>query len=391
MGWVSKALRVGRIVEPAPPAPQPVTKPPAGVRGSLQIRHVDAGSCNGCEVEIAGAFGPVYDAERFGARLVASPRHADALLVTGVVTHNMAGPLRATIEATPATAAGDRLWGLCHQPGGLPGRLWRGRRRRRGGARRRGNPGVPADTEPDRRGPAVGDRQVTAGLATGAVAAPNLIRRADRTSICAGVLTSVLGGAGVWAGALGMFGQVHAVRIGWLLPLSGVQLGLDPLGGFFMALTGAVAVAVGLYAIGYARREQLGQVTLAVLPVFVAANAAGARGGVGDHFPAGMGIDGGRVVGVGAGRPHPPAGSLRRVGLRGDDPVGFRGDTGRADGVVGGWWRGPVCRLAPNTAGRAHRGVSVDACGVRFEGRAGTAARLVAARPPGGARARCRR
>ncbi|OBI11235.1 oxidoreductase [Mycobacterium sp. E2497] len=59
------------------------------------------GARNGCEVEISGAFGPVYDAERFGARLVASPRHADALLVTGVVTHNMAGPLRATIEATP--------------------------------------------------------------------------------------------------------------------------------------------------------------------------------------------------------------------------------------------------------------------------------------------------
>jgi formate hydrogenlyase subunit 7 len=101
MGWISKALRVGRIAEPAPSAPESTIKPPAGVRGSLQIRHVDAGSCNGCEVEIAGAFGPVYDAERFGARLVASPRHADALLVTGVVTHNMAGPLRTTIEATP--------------------------------------------------------------------------------------------------------------------------------------------------------------------------------------------------------------------------------------------------------------------------------------------------
>ncbi|OOK84600.1 NADH ubiquinone oxidoreductase, 20 Kd subunit [Mycobacterium kansasii] len=49
-----------------------------------------------------GAFGPVYDAERFGARLVASPRHADALLVTGVVTRNMAQPLRNTLAATPA-------------------------------------------------------------------------------------------------------------------------------------------------------------------------------------------------------------------------------------------------------------------------------------------------
>ena len=101
MGWIAKIVRVGRIVEPAGTAPPPTMKPPAGVTGSLQIRHVDAGSCNGCEVEISGAFGPVYDAERFGARLVASPRHADALLVTGVVTHNMADPLRNTLDATP--------------------------------------------------------------------------------------------------------------------------------------------------------------------------------------------------------------------------------------------------------------------------------------------------
>jgi Ni,Fe-hydrogenase III small subunit len=101
MGWLAKIFRVGRIVEPMGAAPPSAIEPLAGVRGSLQIRHVDAGSCNGCEVEISGVFGPVYDAERFGARLVASPRHADALLVTGVVTHNMAGPLRTTLEATP--------------------------------------------------------------------------------------------------------------------------------------------------------------------------------------------------------------------------------------------------------------------------------------------------
>jgi len=70
--------------------------------GSVQIRHVDAGSCNGCEVEIGSAFGPVYDAERYGARLVASPRHADALLVTGPVTRNMERALRRTYEAVPA-------------------------------------------------------------------------------------------------------------------------------------------------------------------------------------------------------------------------------------------------------------------------------------------------
>jgi formate hydrogenlyase subunit 7 len=101
MSWIRKIFRVGRVVEPPGPAPEVRVKPPAGVRGSLQIRHVDAGSCNGCEVEIGGAFGPVYDAEQYGARLVASPRHADALLVTGVVTHNMAEPLRNTVAATP--------------------------------------------------------------------------------------------------------------------------------------------------------------------------------------------------------------------------------------------------------------------------------------------------
>ena len=52
MGWIAKIPRVGRIVEPAGPAPTPAVEPPAGVRGSVQIRHVDAGSCNGCEIEI---------------------------------------------------------------------------------------------------------------------------------------------------------------------------------------------------------------------------------------------------------------------------------------------------------------------------------------------------
>lgn len=81
------------------------------LRGSLQLRHVDVGSCNGCEVEIASALGPHYDLAQFGARLVASPRHADGLLVTGVVTHNMDGPLRQTLGALPrpslVVACGD--------------------------------------------------------------------------------------------------------------------------------------------------------------------------------------------------------------------------------------------------------------------------------------------
>jgi Ni,Fe-hydrogenase III small subunit len=109
-----RKIRVtGRVAKPAPPAPPVEQQPPRAreLGGSVQLRHVDAGSCNGCEVEIGAAFGPVYDAERYGARLVASPRHADALLVTGVVTRNMAQPLRRTYQAVPdpklVVAVGD--------------------------------------------------------------------------------------------------------------------------------------------------------------------------------------------------------------------------------------------------------------------------------------------
>lgn len=105
MSLFGKIVRTGLVAEPAPQtddAGGPVPAAAARLRGSLQIRHVDAGSCNGCELEVASAFGPVYDAERFGVRLVASPRHADALMVTGPVTHNMAVPLVKTLEATPS-------------------------------------------------------------------------------------------------------------------------------------------------------------------------------------------------------------------------------------------------------------------------------------------------
>jgi len=91
----------GRVAEPAPPRPEAASGRPSELSGSVQIRHVDAGSCNGCEIEVGASFGPVYDAERYGARLVASPRHADVVLVTGVVTRNMLEPLRRTVDATP--------------------------------------------------------------------------------------------------------------------------------------------------------------------------------------------------------------------------------------------------------------------------------------------------
>ena len=69
---------------------------------SLAIREVDSGSCNGCELEIHALGNAFYDVERFGVRFVASPRHADALLVTGPVTHNMREALERTFAATPA-------------------------------------------------------------------------------------------------------------------------------------------------------------------------------------------------------------------------------------------------------------------------------------------------
>jgi Ni,Fe-hydrogenase III small subunit len=70
-------------------------------RGSLAVRHVDAGSCNGCEHELGAISGPHYDVARYGISIVASPRHADVLLVTGCMTTRMAEPLRVAYEAMP--------------------------------------------------------------------------------------------------------------------------------------------------------------------------------------------------------------------------------------------------------------------------------------------------
>ena len=120
-----KVLRTGVVTEPpardteiAQLGPRLAATIRARFGRSLAIRQVDAGSCNGCELEISALTGPHYDLERFGLQFVASPRHADCLLVTGPVTRNMAEPLRRTYEATPAprlvVAAGD-----CAADGGL--------------------------------------------------------------------------------------------------------------------------------------------------------------------------------------------------------------------------------------------------------------------------------
>jgi Ni,Fe-hydrogenase III small subunit len=85
---------------------------------SLSIREVDAGSCNGCELEIHALNNAFYDLDRFGLRFVASPRHADVLMVTGPVTKNMRQALLRTYNATP-----DPKWvvavGACARDGGI--------------------------------------------------------------------------------------------------------------------------------------------------------------------------------------------------------------------------------------------------------------------------------
>jgi Ni,Fe-hydrogenase III small subunit len=115
----AKILRVGLATEPLLPGGEGVIhllrEVDARARRlfgrALAVREVDAGSCNGCEIEISGLMSPVYDSERFGIHFVASPRHADLLLVTGPVTRNMEVPLRKTYDATPApklvVAVGD--------------------------------------------------------------------------------------------------------------------------------------------------------------------------------------------------------------------------------------------------------------------------------------------
>ena len=119
MSLFAKIFKVGLATEALEPAEAPAVELVRDVEArtrqvlgrALAIRQVDAGSCNGCELGISGLTSPVYDLERFGVHFVASPRHADLLLVTGPVTRNMEVPLRKTYEATPdpklVVAVGD--------------------------------------------------------------------------------------------------------------------------------------------------------------------------------------------------------------------------------------------------------------------------------------------
>ncbi len=90
---------------------------------SLHIREVDAGSCNACEVEVNALSNPIYDIERFGLHIVASPRHADMLLVTGPVTRNMELALLKTYNATPSPKLVAAM-GSCACNGGIFGETY---------------------------------------------------------------------------------------------------------------------------------------------------------------------------------------------------------------------------------------------------------------------------
>lgn len=121
---LAKSLAIGIITEP-PPEPNEEERLGIEVRrvvsdrfsGSIAIRQVDAGSCNACELEIHALNNPYYAVERYGIHFVASPRHADVLLVTGPVSRHMEAALRRAFEATP-----DPKWvvaaGSCACDGG---------------------------------------------------------------------------------------------------------------------------------------------------------------------------------------------------------------------------------------------------------------------------------
>lgn len=125
---LQKIFKTGIVSEPAPPADPALRTREQALHAdilkvfgqSVAIRHLDAGSCNGCELEIHALNGPHYNIEGMGVKFVASPRHADMLLVTGPVSRNLEVALKRTYDAIPepkwVIAVGD-----CGCSGGLFG------------------------------------------------------------------------------------------------------------------------------------------------------------------------------------------------------------------------------------------------------------------------------
>ncbi len=152
---LAKIQRIGIVTEEVPAAGEPALEE-IGEQlrarigelfgGSLAIREVDAGSCNGCELEIHALANPYYGIERFGVHFVASPRHADMLLVTGPVSRHMEAALRRTYAATPEPQARDRRRRLRGARRGIRDQLRLVRRRLERDPRRCRDPGLPADS-----------------------------------------------------------------------------------------------------------------------------------------------------------------------------------------------------------------------------------------------------
>ena len=312
----------------------------------------------------------------------------------------MAEPLRQTFEATPApklvVAVGDcaRNCGVFAGAYGVAGAVRRRRAGRRGGAR------LPAAAGGDRRRVAAADRSV------------NLVLGALLTALAVGSLSAVAGllaargarpavvGVGVavsgaWRGGGRRRGDDRVRRrrsvLPDLLPLAGVLITVDPLGGVFLAVTGGVAVAVGVYGIGYCRQHGLDAPRGAGRAAAVRGrDAAGAGRRERRHVPAAVGADGADLAAAGARRaPQPAGGAAGRPLVRGDDPLGMvailLGLLVFAAHAVG--------RLLRRAARRPRRGLSpaVAVAGVRADRWSGSAPRPGSCRCTSGCRARTRR
>ncbi|HEY6100032.1 MAG TPA: hydrogenase, partial [Anaeromyxobacter sp.] len=115
----------GRIVAlpPPPPAAEVADRVRRTLGRSLHLRHLDAGSCNACDWELTALLNPVYDVRRLGVDFVASPRHADGVIVTGPVTRNLEAAVRRTWEAVPEPRVVIAV-GACASSGGIVGRSY---------------------------------------------------------------------------------------------------------------------------------------------------------------------------------------------------------------------------------------------------------------------------